>query len=47
MMGCDYVAHYNFLFKTIHFKLLTVSATRKVVSKMNCLADHLPAYYEL
>lgn len=28
MMGYDYVATYNILFKAIHFKLLTVSAIR-------------------
>ena len=47
MMGPDYVATYNILFKAIHFKLSTVSATREVVSTMNSLTDHLSAYYEL
>lgn len=33
MIGSVYVAHYNFLFKTIHFELLTVYGTWHVLSK--------------
>lgn len=32
-MGGDSGAHYNFLFKTVHFKLLAVAGTWQVLSK--------------
>lgn len=35
MLESDYIAHYNFLSKIIHFKLLTVSGTWQVQSNMN------------
>lgn len=40
MVGGNYVVHYNFLFKTIHFKLLTMSGMWQVLN--NCELSNWP-----